>query len=45
MSDDPRAQAQPDDEELSAEELEEAAGGVADSNSGCTSNGNCPCSV
>ncbi|HEX8906568.1 MAG TPA: hypothetical protein VF771_17085 [Longimicrobiaceae bacterium] len=41
---DPKAQVQ-DDEELSAEELEDAAGGLADSNSGCTSNGNCPCSV
>lgn len=30
-----------DDDELSVEELEEAAGGIG-SNSGC--NGNCPCS-
>jgi hypothetical protein len=32
----------PEEDELSVEELEEAAGGFADSNSGC--NGNCPCS-
>jgi len=43
MADDPRNQVQ-DDDELSPEELEDAAGGAVGDNSSCT-NTNCPCSA